>query len=317
MTADASSLIKHIDLLCADGRRPRSAGYKNTQAYLSDFIESCGHTVKIQEFSALPFGGCKNIYTEVGNVDNATPRTVVGAHYDTLGRSGPGADDNASAVAVVLDLLTKATGDAPVTFVFFDYEETFGFGATKGSRAFVSQYDKPVEKAIVLDLVGGSLMPGFEDVYFQFGPSLPPLQSTHLNFFHLPMLFVEPVGTCAPRSDYGRFRTMGIPFTFISSGTPWYYHTINDVPENLHFQKMAALSACLSEQLQTPSTMQYEPSWNRFQELAKIICAVPAFNDPFFHRLAQLENGPSRSTMLRMYFKVLPTLKRLGPSLWA
>jgi len=130
------------------------------------------------------------------------------------------------------------------------------------------------------------------------------------------MLFVEPVGTCVPRSDYGRFRSMGVPFTFISSGTPWYYHTINDVPENLRFSKMAALSQCLLEQIQSPSRLQYEPNWHQFQELAKIICAVPAFNDPFFHRLAQLENGPSRSTMLRLYFKVLPALKKLGPDLW-
>ncbi len=317
MTPNVSSLESHINLLCADGRRPRSAGYKNTQAYICDFIASCGHAVRTQEFFALPFGNCKNIYTEIGNVDKTMPRTIVGAHYDTLGRSGPGADDNASAVAVVLELLSKATGDIPITFVFFDYEETFGFGATKGSRAFVSQYDKPIEKAIVLDLVGGSLMPGFDNIYFQFGPSLPPLQSNVVDFFHLPMLFVEPVGTCVPRSDYGRFRSMGIPFTFISSGTPWYYHTINDVPENLLFPKMTALSECLSEQLHAPPTgLQYEPNWSRFQELANIIHSVPAFDDPFFHRLAQLENGPSRSTMLRMYFKVLPALKKLGPDLW-
>lgn len=316
MKPAVSSLRNHIDLLCADGRRPRSSGYKNTQAYISDFITSCGYGVKTQEFFALPFGRCKNIYAEIGDANETVSRTVVGAHYDTLGRSGPGADDNASAVAVVLDLLSKATEDKPITFVFFDYEETFGFGATKGSRAFVSQYDKPIEKAIVLDLVGGSLMPGFDDVYFQFGPSLPPLQSKLVDFFHLPMLFVEPVGTCVPRSDYGRFRSMGIPFTFISSGTPWYYHTINDVPENLHFEKMSALSDCLSEQLKVPSLLQYEPSWNRFQELVQIICSVPAFDDPFFHRLAELENGPSRTAMLRMYFKVLPALKKLGPDLW-
>jgi len=316
MSPDVSSLTQHIDQLCADGRKPRSTGYKNTQAYICDFITSCGHTVNSQEFFALPFGGCKNIYTEIGSADSATPRTVVGAHYDTLGRSGPGADDNASAVAVVLDLISKASGDVPITFVLFDYEETFGFGATKGSRAFVSQYDKPIEKAIILDLVGGSLMPGFDDVYFQFGPSLPALQSNQLEFFHLPMLFVEPVGTCVPRSDYGRFRSMGIPFTFISSGTPWYYHTINDVPENLFFEKMALLSKCLLAQLQTPSRVQHEPNWNRFQELVNIISSVPAFDDPFFHRLARLENGPSRTTMLRMYFKVLPALKKFGPDLW-
>ena len=203
-----------------------------------------------------------------------------------------------------------------MTFVFFDYEETFGFGATKGSKAFVRDYEKPVSKAIILDLVGGSLMPGFDDTYFQFGPALPGLQSDYLDFFHLPMLFVEPVGTCVPRSDYGRFRSMGVPFTFISSGTPWYYHTINDVPENLHFDKMSHLLKCLSLEFQQPSTIQHQPNWHRFQELTEKIRAVPAFDNAFFHKLAGQQNAPSRLTMLRLYFKVLPELKKLGPDLW-
>lgn len=316
--SDAVSEIRtHINTLCADGRRPRSSGYKRTQEYLSDCITTAGHQVKTLEFFALPFGRCKNIYTEVGPANSLIPRIVVGAHYDTLGRSGPGADDNASAVAVVLGLLSRASNDIPITFVFFDYEETFGFGATKGSKAFVRDYNKPISKAIILDLVGGSLMPGFESIYFQFGPSLPSLESAQLDFFHLPMLFVEPVGTCVPRSDYGRFRTMGIPFTFISSGTPWYYHTINDVPENLHYKKMADLLECLSIELKTTALIQQQPNWNRFKELTDIIRAVPAFDNPFFHKLAELDEGPSRMNMLRLYFKVLPALKKLGPDLWS
>ncbi len=316
MNQTVEALHAHIQQLCADGRRPRSSGYKRTQEYICDCIKSAGHSVQIQEFFALPFGNCKNIFTETGPVDTATPRVVVGAHYDTLGRSGPGADDNASAVAIVLELLTQAPKDIAITYVFFDYEETFGFGATKGSRAFARDYDKPVSKAIVLDLVGGSLMPGFDQVYFQFGPALPCLQSEQLDFFHLPMLFVEPVGTCVPRSDYGRFRSMGIPFTFISSGTPWYYHTVNDVPEHLHFVKMAALLDTLGTQLTVESNILHEPTWQRFQILAEKIRSVPAFEGEFFQTLAQLDNGPSRLSMLRLYFKVLPVLKKLGPDLW-
>jgi len=317
MTVDVLSELKdHINVLCADGRRPLSTGYKRTQEYISDYIKSAGHDVYTQEFFALPFGRCKNIFTEVGPINSLQPRIVVGAHYDTLGRSGPGADDNASAVAIVLALLARASNDIPMTFVFFDYEEMFGFGATKGSRAFVREYDKPISKAIILDLAGGALMPGFENVYFQFGQALPCLSSSQLDFFHLPELFVEPVGTCVPRSDYGRFRKMGVSYTFISSGTPWYYHTVNDVPENLHFEKMANLVDCLSVELKTSSAMQHQPNWKRFQELTQIIRAVPAFDNSFFHKLAQLDNGPSRLSMLRLYFKVLPALKKLGPDLW-
>jgi len=311
-----NELKEHIDTLCIDNRRPRSTGYKRTQEFLTDFIVSCGHEAQIQTFFAIPFGQCKNIYAEVGYTSSVQPRILVGAHYDTRGSSGPGADDNASAVAIVMALLARAKTDIPMTFVFFDYEETFGYGGTKGSRAFAAQYDKPLSKAIILDLVGGALMPGFEDVYFQFGPALPCLQSKHLDIHHLPMLFVEPVGTCVPRSDYGRFRNIGVPFTFISSGTPWYYHTASDVPEMLHFEKMAHLLDCLQKSMSSSSSVMHEPSWARFQEIVDKIRAVPAFDDAFFHRLASTGSAPSRLDMLHMYFKVLPALKRLGPDLW-
>lgn len=316
LPADNAEIINHINILCADGRKPKSAGYQRTQEYICDCISNAGHDVVRQEFFALPFGRCTNIYTETGPQNSQQPRIVVGAHYDTLGKSGPGADDNASAVAIVLELLANASNTVPITFVFFDYEEMFGFGATKGSRAFVRDYNKPVSKAIILDLVGGALMPGFDNVYFQFGQALPRLESTSLDVYHLPELFVEPVGTCVPRSDYGRFRKMGVPFTFISSGTPWYYHTINDVPENLHFDKMRSLRECLSAELENPSVIQHQPTWNRFQELVEKIRAVPAFDNPFFHKLGSVENGPSRLSMLRLYFQVLPELKKLGPDLW-
>ncbi len=321
MQSTVSDLRKHIQLLCSDGRRPGSTGYKRTQDYICDYINSTGNTVNTQEFYALPFGRCKNIYTEVGPTESAIPRIVIGAHYDTLGRSGPGADDNASAVAVVLELMAHASNKLPITFVFFDYEEMFGFGALKGSKAFVADYKKPIRKAIILDLVGGSLMPGFDNVYFQFGQALPPLTFDRLDFYHLPILFVEPVGSCLPRSDYGRFRSKGVPFTFISSGTPWYYHTLDDVPDNLLFEKMARLVGCLIQSLShadiiTAPNLLPEPGWDRFSELTEKISAVPAFDNAFFHKLSALEDGPSRLNMMRMYFKVLPVLKKLGADLW-
>lgn len=316
MPVNDSALRKHIELLCADGRKPRSNGYKRTQEYICDFIESTHNTAITQTFFAIPFGQCKNIYAEVGPGDSSLPRVVIGAHYDTLGKSGPGADDNASAVAVVLELLAKASGDIPMTFVFFDYEEMFGFGATKGSRAFAAEYDKPISKAVILDLVGGSLMPGFDDAYFQFGEALPPLRSNELDFYHLPMTFVEPIGSCVPRSDYGRFRSRGIPFTFISSGTPWYYHTFNDIPGNLRFNKMASLVETLSAELEETRLIIQSPTWARFSEIVEKIKSIPAFDSAYFHKLAELDAGPSRINMLRLYFKVLPVLKKLGPDLW-
>src|SRR4029077_14129379 len=65
---------------------------------------------------------------------------VIGAHYDTV-PSTPGADDNASAVAVMLELagrLRQARLKAPVLFVAFTLEEPPAhLTGHQGSRFFV------------------------------------------------------------------------------------------------------------------------------------------------------------------------------------
>ena len=85
---------------------------------------------------------------------------VVGAHYDTV-PSTPGADDNASAVAVMLELarrLRQARLKAPVLFAAFTLEEPPAYlTGHQGSRTFVrncrSRGDR-VLGAIILEMVG-------------------------------------------------------------------------------------------------------------------------------------------------------------------
>ena len=66
---------------------------------------------------------------------------IIGAHYDTVPGS-PGADDNASGIAALLEcarVLQKSNIDKKVTFVAFDAEEVQpGAGALRGSSHFVS-----------------------------------------------------------------------------------------------------------------------------------------------------------------------------------
>ncbi|MGC1347697.1 MAG: M28 family peptidase [Methyloceanibacter sp.] len=85
---------------------------------------------------------------------------VVGAHYDTV-PSTPGADDNASAVAVLLELARRVQQrrlKAPVLFAAFTLEEPPAhLTGHQGSRIFVrncrSRGDR-VLGAIILEMVG-------------------------------------------------------------------------------------------------------------------------------------------------------------------
>ena len=85
---------------------------------------------------------------------------VVGAHYDTV-PSTPGADDNASAVAVLLELagrLRQARLKAPVLLAAFTLEEPPAYlTGHQGSRIFVRSCRRNGDRvlgAIILEMVG-------------------------------------------------------------------------------------------------------------------------------------------------------------------
>lgn len=90
---------------------------------------------------------------------------VVGAHIDHLGPGYPGADDNASGVAMVLGIARElfwrqGAIDRSILFVFFTAEEE----GLRGSAAFVADPPVPLArmKAMVnLDMVGRPLLDQF------------------------------------------------------------------------------------------------------------------------------------------------------------
>ncbi|MBW4649563.1 MAG: M28 family peptidase [Kastovskya adunca ATA6-11-RM4] len=93
----------------------------------------------------------------VAHLEGVTqPKAIVGAHYDSVPGS-PGANDNASGTAVILDLARNLSGTAlarQVWFVSFDGEED----GLHGSRAFVKaakpQFLSGLEGMLNFDMVG-------------------------------------------------------------------------------------------------------------------------------------------------------------------
>jgi hypothetical protein len=112
----------------------------------------------------------RNVIGVLRGTDTAAERVlVVGAHYDHLGRGGPGsaapdrmgeihngADDNASGVAVLLDVAERLAAERPartVVFVAFTGEEL----GLLGSAHFVEHAPVPVRRMAAmlnLDMVG-------------------------------------------------------------------------------------------------------------------------------------------------------------------
>lgn len=106
---------------------------------------------------------CRNVLGFLEGADPALRReaVVLGAHLDHLGRPGgvvhPGADDNASGVAALLELARAfAAGPRPrrsLVFAFWTGEETGKFG----SRHYVRAPAWPLERTVAylnLDMIG-------------------------------------------------------------------------------------------------------------------------------------------------------------------
>ena len=104
-----------------------------------------------------------NVIAEQRGFDASRPHVVIGAHLDTV-PVAPGAEDNASGIAVMLQLaamVSRQPTALPVQFIAFGAEEPRGSGDALhhfGSRQHVADLSRPERHAIkamvALDRVG-------------------------------------------------------------------------------------------------------------------------------------------------------------------
>lgn len=106
-------------------------------------LRSFGYTPHLQ-------GAYDNIVAVSGSVQEG-PFLLLGAHYDSV-PGCPGADDNASAVAVCLECarLLQANQIGSTMIVLFNREED----GLLGSREFVAQSAWTIEEAHIFEMVG-------------------------------------------------------------------------------------------------------------------------------------------------------------------
>jgi Zn-dependent M28 family amino/carboxypeptidase len=113
------------------------------------------------EHRPLEFAGTtfRNVVATRAGTDAERPRVLVGAHYDTMPGT-PGADDNASGVAALLEAARLLAGDTPeatVEFVALTLEEPQGLSYGVGSRAFARAARRRGDRyagALILEMVG-------------------------------------------------------------------------------------------------------------------------------------------------------------------
>ena len=198
-----------------------------------------------------------NVAGMLRGTDRPDEYVLVAAHHDHLGRRGgtiyPGADDNASGVAMVLEAarLLVAKPSRPsrsVVFITFDLEENFLWG----SRYFVANAPIPLESIslfLVGDMLGRHLGNLPLDEVFVIGsesaPGLTDAITEQADAAGQPIaaLGVDIVGT---RSDYGPFRKHRVPFAFFSTGEHEDYHQPTDTPDKIDAERLVLITGMIA-----------------------------------------------------------------------
>jgi Zn-dependent M28 family amino/carboxypeptidase len=156
------ALREHVNALAVDiGPRTPSDPNSLVRAanYVHSVFEDTGLSVWEQNYQCYD-QRVMNVLATVPATTSASSYYVVGAHYDTIPGT-PGADDNASAVAVMLELagrLRHADLKIPLLFAAFTLEEPPAhWTGHQGSRVFVRSCQSTGDRvlgAIILEMVG-------------------------------------------------------------------------------------------------------------------------------------------------------------------
>src|SRR5947209_4038788 len=199
---------------------------------------------------------------------------VLSAHYDHLGKEGgvlyPGADDNASGVAMLLEVaerlaLQKERPRRTILFVAFDQEEA----GLLGSCHFATHPPRDIRKLkafLTADMLGRSMANVMDEYVFALGSeNSPRLRQLIEEVKPLPGLKVARVGAdlIGTRSDYGPFRDRGVPFLFFSTGQHPDYHRPSDLPERLDYVNLRRICLWISDLTARLANDDEAPAWDR------------------------------------------------------
>lgn len=198
----------------------------------------------------IPVYETKNV---IGKIKGKNKRkyVVFSAHFDHLGMMGtdamfPGANDNASGVAMLLSLAkyySKNKPDYTIYFCFFSGEEA----GLEGSKYFVQQPTfklKRVKFVLNIDIMGGA----------EEGITIVNGTKHKEAFDNLETInnkgYLKTIKRRGPtaNSDHHYFSESGIPAFFIySMGNVKNYHDIYDTPENTTLGNFSQVESLLKD----------------------------------------------------------------------
>jgi Zn-dependent M28 family amino/carboxypeptidase len=225
------------DLLYTHSGADRGNGAQHdlARATIYDQFSSFGLQTTLDPF---PLWGT-TFYNVIGVLPGTGPRSdqvyIVGAHYDSF--DNPGADDNASGVAAVLEaakVLSQQHFDATLVFAAFDREEQGLIGSW--NYAFTHQNDD-INGMISLDMIANN---NDNDLVSIFGRTTSdPIKLALSNSIAMyGNGLATTIGGDQPNSDHAPFEVYGFEACLFMEGNyqnNFFYHNAGDTVDTLGY----------------------------------------------------------------------------------
>ncbi len=269
------SLRNHVSRLAADiGERNvyRPAALHAAEQYVRQSWAEMNYEVQAQEYEVE---GVRSANLEINVRGNRYPDQIllIGAHYDSVYGS-PGANDNASGVAALLELsrlFKSASPSRSLRFVAFVNEEPpFFLSRQQGSMRYAREARRrgdDIRLMLALETIGyyrderGSQRypPLFRHFYPDRGnfiafvsnlKSRRQLRRLAAAFHACSDVPIQQAATFAwvpgvSWSDHHSFWQHGFPAVMVTDTAPYrypYYHSADDTPEKLDYETLAAVT---------------------------------------------------------------------------
>ncbi len=287
-TITKAELEEHVAWLAGPALRGRGAGTadgRKTARYIRDRFKALGfHPAGTDRtwFQDFPLGETatgRNVLGLLLGTDDAVAREVViiSAHYDHLGvritADGreimfPGADDNASGVATMLEL-AEAFAMQPtrrsILFAAWDGEE----GGLRGSRYYTEHPTVPLEKIAAMttmDMLSRDFLGVMDNTMYVIGAERSDVLRRAVDGvrptveLQLDVMGAELIG---PRSDHFFFMMQEVPILFFSTSEHRDYHQPTDTPANADLDKHLDCSRAIYRIMRRVGDGSDRPDWRK------------------------------------------------------
>jgi hypothetical protein len=256
---------------------------------------------------------------------------VLGAHFDHLGIVGgvvhPGADDNASGVAMMLEVARSIVRSDPkpkrsIAFIGFDLEERGPNGefGLRGSR-FLAQHPPiplgSISLFVTADMIGRSLGGVCKDQVFVLGserePEVRPWISRAAEREPVKVALLGSDMLVIDRSDYGPFRTREVPYLFFTTGENPLYHSTRDVAETIDYPKLESISRIMNRVVRAALDAEVEPRWAAVPDypVAEALAVRDVLRVLLDHREG-LKVGAYQVNLMNQTIKLVDEIERRG-----